>query len=220
MTFPLNWLNLYILLQKEGHLTWTDGSSFDLKENEILSFPLLPKNETDCYILQQNSTGSNYFFTGFFCYVPLPYICEYEGNYFLVFVYSCIFFYYFKDRIIISNKNSAFLFLSAPSLQENLLFYVKDVGTTEVVFSWNNLSAWNNLNKWLKLGYKIIIKYYLDCTEEQHFESMPPDTTEKAITQLYPGRVYRFLFSAINEWEAKTTLSPVFTVETRKSQDI
>lgn len=82
MTFPLNWLNLYILLQKEGHLTWTDGSSFDLKENEILSFPLLPKNETDCYILQQNSTGSNYFFTGFFCYVPLPYICEYEGNYF------------------------------------------------------------------------------------------------------------------------------------------
>lgn len=139
---------------------------------------------------------------------------------FLVFVYSCIFFYYFKDRIIISNKNSALLFLSAPSLQENLLFYVKDVGTTEVVFSWNNLSSWNNLNKWLKLGYKIIIKYYLDCTEEQHFESMPPDTTEKAITQLYPGRVYRFLFSAINEWEAKTTLSPVFTVETRKLQDI
>uniref|UniRef100_A0A8B9WLI6 Uncharacterized protein n=1 Tax=Bos mutus grunniens TaxID=30521 RepID=A0A8B9WLI6_BOSMU len=64
--------------KKEGHLTWTDGSSFDLKENEILSFPLLPKNETDCYILQQNSTGSNYFFTGFFCYIPLPYICEYE----------------------------------------------------------------------------------------------------------------------------------------------
>ncbi|XP_065790222.1 phosphatidylinositol phosphatase PTPRQ isoform X4 [Muntiacus reevesi] len=167
--------------KKEGHLTWTDGSSFDLKGNEMLSFPLLPKNETDCYILQQNSTGSNYFFTGFFCYVPLPYICEYES----------------------------------PSLQENLLFYVKEVGTTEVVFSWNNLSAWNNLNKWLKLGYKIIIKYYLDCTEEQHFESIPPDTTEKAITQLYPGRVYRFLFSAINEWEAKTTLSPVFVVETR-----
>lgn len=137
---------------------------------------------------------------------------------FLVFVYSCIlFFYYFKDRIIISNKNNSIL---APSLQEDLLFYIKDVGTTEVVFSWNNLSAWNNLNKWLKLGYKIIIKYYLDCTEEQHFESMPPDTTEKAITQLYPGRVYRFLFSAINEWEAKTTLSPVFVVETRKLQDI
>ena len=33
--------------KKEGHLTWTDGSSFDLKENKILSFPLLPKNETD-----------------------------------------------------------------------------------------------------------------------------------------------------------------------------
>ncbi|XP_061060856.1 phosphatidylinositol phosphatase PTPRQ isoform X5 [Eubalaena glacialis] len=167
-------------LKKEGHLTWTDGSSFGLKKNEIFSFPLLPKNETDCYILQQNATGSNYFFTRFFCYVPLPYICEYES----------------------------------PSPQENLLFYVKDVGTTEVVFSWNNLSGWNNLNKWLKLGYKIIIKYYLDYTEEQHFESVPPNTTEKAITQLSPGRVYRFLFSAISEWEAKTTLSPVFIVET------
>ncbi|XP_024592931.1 uncharacterized protein LOC112394378 [Neophocaena asiaeorientalis asiaeorientalis] len=167
-------------LKKEGHLTWTDGSSFGLKKNEIFSFPLLPKNETDCYILQQNATGSNYFFTRFFCYVPLPYVCEYES----------------------------------PSPQENLLFYVKDVGTTEVVFSWNDLSGWNNLNKWLKLGYKIIIKYYLDYTEEQHFESVPPNTTEKAITQLSPGRVYRFLFSAISEWEAKTTLSPVFIVET------
>ncbi|XP_059792566.1 phosphatidylinositol phosphatase PTPRQ isoform X1 [Balaenoptera ricei] len=167
-------------LKKEGHLTWTDGSSFGLKKNEIFSSPLLPKNETDCYILQQNATGSNYFFTRFFCYVPLPYICEYES----------------------------------PSPQENLLFYVKDVGTTEVVFSWNNLNGWNNLNKWLKLGYKIIIKYYLDYTEEQHFESVPPNTTEKAITQLSPGRVYRFLFSAISEWEAKATLSPVFIVET------
>ncbi|KAJ8776540.1 hypothetical protein J1605_015435 [Eschrichtius robustus] len=111
---------------------------------------------------------------------------------------------------ILSEKS----FQTPPSPQENLLFYVKDVGTTEVVFSWNNLNGWNNLNKWLKLGYKIIIKYYLDYTEEQHFESVPPNTTEKAITQLSPGRVYRFLFSAISEWEAKTTLSPVFIVET------
>lgn len=139
----------------------------------------------------------------------------------LVFLYSCILlFYYFKGRIIISNKNNFPLYFLAPSPQENLLFYVKDVGTTEVVFSWNDLSGWNNLNKWLKLGYKIIIKYYLDYTEEQHFESVPPNTTEKAITQLSPGRVYRFLFSAISEWEAKTTLSPVFIVETCKLQDI
>ncbi|XP_045375380.2 phosphatidylinositol phosphatase PTPRQ isoform X4 [Camelus bactrianus] len=168
-------------LKKEGHLTWTDGSSFGLRENEIFSFPLLPKNETDCYILQQNATGSNYFFTRFFCYVPLPYICEYES----------------------------------PSLPGNLLFYIKDVGTTEVVFSWNNLSGWNNLNKWLKLEYKIIIKYYLSYTKEQHFESVPPNTTERAITQLSPGHVYRFLFFAISESGAKTTLSPTFIVETR-----
>ncbi|XP_019490361.1 PREDICTED: uncharacterized protein LOC109378425, partial [Hipposideros armiger] len=167
-------------LKNEGHLTWTDGTSFGLKKNEIFSFPLLPKNETNCYILQQNATGSNYFFARFFCYVPLPYICKYES----------------------------------PSLQENLLINIKDVGTTEVVFSWNNLSGWNNLNKWLQLGYKIIIKYYLDYTE-QHFESLPPNTTEKSITQLSSGHVYRFLLFAINEWEAKTTLSPVFIVETR-----
>ncbi|XP_072628997.1 phosphatidylinositol phosphatase PTPRQ isoform X3 [Canis lupus baileyi] len=168
-------------LKKEGHLTWTDGSSFGLKKNEIFSFPLLPKNETDCYVLQQNATGSNYFFTRFFCYVPLPYICRYDS----------------------------------PSLQENLLIYIKDVGTTEVVFGWHNLNAWNNLNKWLKLGYKIIIKYYLDYTEEKYFESISPNSTEKRITQLFPGHTYRFLFFAINEWEAKTMLSSVFIVETR-----
>ncbi|XP_016054908.1 PREDICTED: phosphatidylinositol phosphatase PTPRQ [Miniopterus natalensis] len=167
-------------VKKEGHLTWTDGSSFGLKKSEISSFPLLPKNETDCYILQQNATGSNYFFARFFCYVPLPYICKYES----------------------------------PSLQEGLLIYIKDVRTTEVVFSWNNLNGWNNLNKWQKLGYKIIIKYYLDYAE-QHFESIPPNTTEKSITQLSPGHVYRFLLFAVNEWKGKTTLSPVFIVETR-----
>ncbi|XP_044925019.1 low affinity immunoglobulin epsilon Fc receptor-like [Mustela putorius furo] len=69
-------------LKKDSHLTWTDGSSFGLKKNETFSFPMLPKNETDCYILQQNATGSNYFYTRFFCYVPLPYICKYERNYF------------------------------------------------------------------------------------------------------------------------------------------
>lgn len=95
------------------------------------------------------------------------------------------------------------------------MLYIKDVGTTEIVFSWNNWDGWKNLNKWPQLGYKIIIKYYLDYTE-QHFESMPPNTTEKSITQLSPGHVYRFLVCAINEWEAKITLSPVFTVETRK----
>lgn len=71
------------------------------------------------------------------------------------------------------------------------------------------------MNKWLKLGYKIIIKYYLDYTE-QYFESIPPNTTEKSITQLSPGHVYKFLLFAINEWEAKTTLSPIFIVETCK----
>ncbi|MBN3301575.1 PTPRQ phosphatase, partial [Amia calva] len=28
--------------------------------------------------MQMNATGSNYFFTGFFCYIPLPYLCQYK----------------------------------------------------------------------------------------------------------------------------------------------
>lgn len=100
------------------------------------------------------------------------------------------------------------------------MIYIKDVGTTEVVFNWNNLNGWDNLNTWLKLGYKIIIKYCSDYAEEQHFESIPPNTTEKTIKQLSPGHIYRVLLFAMNEWEAKTTLSPIFTVETRKLQNI
>ncbi|OCT87568.1 hypothetical protein XELAEV_18021265mg [Xenopus laevis] len=38
----------------------------------------LPENETDCYTLQQNATGPNYFYTSFFCQLDLPYLCEYE----------------------------------------------------------------------------------------------------------------------------------------------
>ncbi|XP_023794835.1 fibronectin-like [Cyanistes caeruleus] len=39
---------------------------------------MIPENQTDCYALQRDPTGPDYFFTGFFCYVQLPYICEYE----------------------------------------------------------------------------------------------------------------------------------------------
>ncbi|XP_075456630.1 phosphatidylinositol phosphatase PTPRQ isoform X3 [Ascaphus truei] len=62
----------------EGELLWTDGSSFKLEKAEVSSLSKLPKNETDCYAFQQNATGPNYFYTGFFCHVHLPYLCEYE----------------------------------------------------------------------------------------------------------------------------------------------
>nr|XP_020660413.1 phosphatidylinositol phosphatase PTPRQ [Pogona vitticeps] len=39
---------------------------------------MIPENETDCYTLQRNPVGPDYFFMGFFCYIPLPYICKYE----------------------------------------------------------------------------------------------------------------------------------------------
>ncbi|XP_069485396.1 phosphatidylinositol phosphatase PTPRQ isoform X4 [Ambystoma mexicanum] len=65
-------------LKKEGELLWTDGSSYDLETSEITPASLIPSNESDCYALQQNATGPNYFFTGFFCYIRLPYLCEYS----------------------------------------------------------------------------------------------------------------------------------------------
>ncbi|XP_017659740.1 PREDICTED: receptor-type tyrosine-protein phosphatase beta-like [Lepidothrix coronata] len=64
-------------LKEEGQLLWTDGSPYVLKAG-ISSLSMIPENQTDCYALQRDPTGPDYFFTGFFCYVQLPYICEYE----------------------------------------------------------------------------------------------------------------------------------------------
>ncbi|XP_069083629.1 phosphatidylinositol phosphatase PTPRQ [Pleurodeles waltl] len=65
-------------LKKEGELLWADGSSYELGHSEIPPVSMIPRNESDCFALQQNATGPNYFFTGFFCYIPLPYLCEYK----------------------------------------------------------------------------------------------------------------------------------------------
>uniref|UniRef100_A0A8C9N1M3 C-type lectin domain-containing protein n=1 Tax=Serinus canaria TaxID=9135 RepID=A0A8C9N1M3_SERCA len=75
-------------LKEEGQLVWTDGSSYLLKD-DISSLSMIPENQTDCYALQRDPTGPDYFFTGFFCYVQLPYICEYECNY--IFSIFCIY---------------------------------------------------------------------------------------------------------------------------------
>ncbi|XP_031445520.1 C-type lectin domain family 4 member A-like [Phasianus colchicus] len=67
-------------LKEEGRLLWTDGSHYSLKAN-VSPLSMLPANETDCYALQRDPTGPDYFFMGFFCFIQLPYICEYECNY-------------------------------------------------------------------------------------------------------------------------------------------
>ncbi|XP_075603768.1 phosphatidylinositol phosphatase PTPRQ isoform X5 [Balearica regulorum gibbericeps] len=64
-------------LKEEGQLLWTDGSPYLLKAG-ISTLSMIPENETDCYALQRDPTGPDYFFTGFFCYIQLPYICEYK----------------------------------------------------------------------------------------------------------------------------------------------
>ncbi|XP_075130612.1 phosphatidylinositol phosphatase PTPRQ [Leptodactylus fuscus] len=65
-------------LKVEEELLWTDGSAYSLDSYEVTLLSHLPKNDTDCYALQQNATGRNYFYTAFFCHMALPYICEYE----------------------------------------------------------------------------------------------------------------------------------------------
>ncbi|KAK2496119.1 hypothetical protein MC885_007523 [Smutsia gigantea] len=94
-----------------------------------------------------------------------------------------------------------------------------------MVYEWDNLKPgtlhtftfdFKQLHlDFINIFHRLDIQVETDYTEEQHFESMPPNTTEKTIKQLSPGHIYRFLLFAMNKWEAKTTLSPVFTVETR-----
>ncbi|XP_067415991.1 phosphatidylinositol phosphatase PTPRQ isoform X5 [Emydura macquarii macquarii] len=163
-------------MKEEGHFLWTDGSPY-LGKAEISPLSLIPENETDCYAFQKNPTGPNYFFTGFFCYIPLPYICKYE----------------------------------LPSVPENFMFNVQDIKTTEAVL------VWSDLNDWLKLGFEFIIKYYFDHSE-QHFGSLPLNTTHTTIMQLSPGRLYRVLLSARSPRGAQTNLSPLLMIETRPLQ--
>ncbi|XP_061085824.1 phosphatidylinositol phosphatase PTPRQ [Conger conger] len=62
-------------LQQEGQLRWTNGVAYSLSSTVTSS---LPANQTDCFALQMNATSPSYFFTGFFCYMPLPYMCQYR----------------------------------------------------------------------------------------------------------------------------------------------
>ncbi|XP_063754737.1 uncharacterized protein LOC134874599 [Eleginops maclovinus] len=63
--------------QEKGRPRWSDGSAYNLT-NTMMS--LLPANRTDCFALQRNATGLGYFLTPFFCNIPLPFICHYQGK--------------------------------------------------------------------------------------------------------------------------------------------
>ncbi|XP_067855570.1 phosphatidylinositol phosphatase PTPRQ isoform X2 [Heptranchias perlo] len=62
-------------IETETELRWTDTSTYSL--NSIL-LQTLPTNESDCYALQLNPMGPDYMLTGLFCFLSLPYVCEYE----------------------------------------------------------------------------------------------------------------------------------------------
>ncbi|XP_062861138.1 phosphatidylinositol phosphatase PTPRQ [Trichomycterus rosablanca] len=61
--------------EKEGDLSWSDGSAYNLSVGVVSS---LPANQTDCFALQKNATGPGYFFTALFCYLQLPFLCQTE----------------------------------------------------------------------------------------------------------------------------------------------
>ncbi|XP_015208369.2 phosphatidylinositol phosphatase PTPRQ isoform X2 [Lepisosteus oculatus] len=80
----LSTLNYMVMLwtglndkQREGELRQSDGSVSNLKNDVPEPLHILPPNETDCFALKMNATGPNYYYTGFFCYIPLPYLCQY-----------------------------------------------------------------------------------------------------------------------------------------------
>ncbi|XP_062838740.1 phosphatidylinositol phosphatase PTPRQ isoform X3 [Anolis carolinensis] len=64
-------------IKEEGQFSWTDGSLY-LGKFELHSLAMVPENETNCYVFQRDPASPEYFFVGFFCYIPLPYICKYE----------------------------------------------------------------------------------------------------------------------------------------------
>eukprot|EP00062_Callorhinchus_milii_P019146 gi/632973490/ref/XP_007903180.1/ PREDICTED: phosphatidylinositol phosphatase PTPRQ [Callorhinchus milii] len=61
-------------IETERDLQWTDKSAYlrNIFEQN------LPSNETDCFALQLNPIGPDYVLTEFYCFLSLPYICEYE----------------------------------------------------------------------------------------------------------------------------------------------
>ncbi|XP_069760121.1 phosphatidylinositol phosphatase PTPRQ [Narcine bancroftii] len=72
--FSMSWTGLNDI-DIENELHWTDRTAFNLS---VLVQQTLPSNETDCYALQLNPVGEGCVFTGLFCFLALPYICEYE----------------------------------------------------------------------------------------------------------------------------------------------
>ncbi|XP_041652025.1 phosphatidylinositol phosphatase PTPRQ [Cheilinus undulatus] len=81
-THLLNQKNLLLLWtglndrKEEGLPLWSDGSAYNLTSAIMSS---LPANETDCFALQRNATGPDYFLTPFFCNIPLPFICQFQA---------------------------------------------------------------------------------------------------------------------------------------------
>ncbi|XP_072290555.1 phosphatidylinositol phosphatase PTPRQ [Eucyclogobius newberryi] len=59
-----------------GRTVWSDGSLDNMTNNVMSS--VLPKNQSNCYVLQRNAMGPGFLLTPFFCSTPLPFICHYH----------------------------------------------------------------------------------------------------------------------------------------------
>ncbi|XP_051886667.1 phosphatidylinositol phosphatase PTPRQ [Pristis pectinata] len=72
--FSMLWTGLNDI-DTENELQWTDRTAFNLS---TILLQTLPSNESDCYALQLNPLGPDYVLTELFCFLALPYVCEYE----------------------------------------------------------------------------------------------------------------------------------------------
>lgn len=100
---------------------------------------------------------------------------------------------------------------SVPLIPENFTFSVRDVTTTEAVFTWSDTDMW------LKSDFALVMKYYFDQSKPCIL-NLPVNTTQTKIVQLSPGLHYSFLLAARNPKGAQTILSPILKVETSKLQ--
>nr|XP_013802478.1 PREDICTED: uncharacterized protein LOC106488169 [Apteryx mantelli mantelli] len=170
-------------VKEEGQLLWTDGSPYFQKAG-ISSLSMIPENETDCYALQRDPAGPDYFLTGFFCYIHLPYICEYECNYiflnlFHLFVYSHMFSS--ED----TNTKTREKTVSPPT---TVFIHPEDVQEESVILHW----------KLSQEGQESYIQVKPNSNRGETMKFLVNNTEDFKIDLLIPGMTYEIAVASVN----------------------
>lgn len=163
-------MGCFSLVQEEGRPLWTDGSPHNLTDN-VMS--LLPANQTGCFALQRNATGSGYVITPFFCNIALPFICQFQGK------FITIHYAHLKIRaticpnakchsppsIILQNSRgkcvkihffNVLYSFTAPPLPPSFSFDLVQVAEQQIELCWSDLSGLISLNI---SSFEIFLRY-------------------------------------------------------------